>query len=205
MEFITQPIAGLTEKQAAARLDELTQQRGLTTYGGICASGPNSASPHHQTGDRVIQPGDAVIFDWGGRLEGYHSDITRTVHIGNPSEEFTKVYEIVRRANQAALDAVRPGVECQAIDAAARDLITAEGYGDAFIHRLGHGLGLDIHEEPYLVKGNTLPLAEGMVFSDEPGIYLEGRFGVRIEDAVVCTAEGGERLNEATRDLIIMQ
>lgn len=205
MEFITQPIAGLTERQAADRLIELTRKRGLDVHGGICASGPNSASPHHHTGDRVIQAGDAVIFDWGGTLEGYHSDVTRTVHIGEPSEEFKKVYDIVRRANQAALDAVHPGVECQAIDAAARDLITAEGYGDAFIHRVGHGLGLDVHEEPYLVKGNTLPLAEGMVFSDEPGIYLEGRFGVRIEDAVVCTAEGGKRLNEATRDLIIMK
>jgi Xaa-Pro aminopeptidase len=204
-EFVeSAQIAGLTEAQAAKKLGEMMEKQGLSWKGGICASGPNSASPHHHTGDRVIQRGDAVVFDWGSTYKGYHSDITRTVFIGEPTEEFRKVYDIVRRANQAAFDAVKPGVECQAIDKAARDVITAEGYGDAFIHRTGHGLGLDVHEEPYMVNGNTLPLEEGMVFSDEPGIYLEGKFGVRVEDIVVCTNDGARRFNEASRDLTVM-
>jgi Xaa-Pro aminopeptidase len=186
------------------RLSGLMQKRGLGASFGICASGPHSASPHHHTGDRVIQQGDAVVFDWGSTLEGYHSDVTRTVFVGQPTEKFRKVYDIVRRANQTALDAVRPGVACEDIDKAARDLITAEGYGENFIHRVGHGLGMDVHEEPYLVGGNKTQLQPGMVFSDEPGIYLEGEFGVRIEDSVVVTEHGGRRLNEATRDLTVM-
>ena len=202
--FIGEPIAGQTEREALARLTSLTEAQGLHVSWGICASGPNSASPHHHTGDRMIAEGDAVVFDWGGTLEGYNSDVTRTIHVGEPDGDFRRVYDIVRRANQAALDAVRPGVSCESLDRAARDLIASEGYGDAFLHRVGHGLGLDVHEEPYLVAGNDLPLEEGMVFSDEPGIYLDGQFGVRIEDAVVCTASGGERLNEATRDLVVL-
>lgn len=203
-EFITQPLAGQTEQEAIGRLLELTKARGLVPAFGACGSGPNSASPHHESGDRVIEAGDAVVFDWGGQLEGYHSDVTRTVHIGEPDDKFRRVYDIVRRANEAALRAVKPGVACEVIDRAARDLINGEGYGEAFIHRVGHGLGLDIHEEPYLVNGNAEPLAAGMVFSDEPGIYLAERFGVRIEDAVVCTESGGERLNEATRELTVL-
>lgn len=198
------PISGLTETEAMVRLQGFMAEQGLKGGFGICASGPNSASPHHHTGDRVIRQGDAVIFDWGAALEGYNSDVTRTVYVGEPTEEYRKVYEIVSRANQATFAAVKPGVPCQELDRAARKVITDAGYGPHFIHRVGHGLGLDVHEEPYLVEGNTLPLAEGMIFSDEPGIYLEGRFGVRIEDSVVCTAEGGERLNEATRELTVM-
>ena len=205
MEFIeTAQITGLTEKQAMDKLGRLMEKQGLEYSGGICASGPNSASPHHHTGDRTIQRGDAIVFDWGSDLDGYHSDITRTVFVGEPTDEYRKVYEIVRRANQAAFDAVKPGVPCEDIDKAARDLIVAEGYGDAFIHRTGHGLGLDGHEEPYMVSGNTLPLEPGMVFSDEPGIYLEGNFGVRVEDIVVCTETGARRFNEASRDITVM-
>lgn len=204
-EFIESgQISGLTERQAMDRLAGMMEKRGLGRSFGICASGPNAASPHHHTGDRVIQQGDAVIFDWGGTLNGYHSDVTRTVFIGNPTSEFRKVYDIVRQANQTALDAIRPGVPAESIDKAARDLITSAGYGDAFLHRVGHGLGMDVHEEPYLVGGNTTPLEVGMVFSDEPGIYLAGKFGVRIEDSVVVTETGGKRLNEATRDLTVM-
>lgn len=203
-EFITTSITGLTESQAFEQLSKPMRERGLAISFGICASGPNSASPHHHTGDRMVQPGDTVIFDWGGTLEGYHSDVTRTVHIGDPDDEYRKVYDVVLRANQTALDAVRPGAACESIDRAARAVITDAGYGDYFIHRVGHGLGLDVHEEPYLVEGNTLPLQVGMVFSDEPGIYIEGKFGVRIEDSVVCTETGGERLNEATRELTLM-
>lgn len=205
MEFIeTVQIAGLSEQQAMDRLGQLMEKQGLFNGGGICASGPNSASPHHHTGDRIIQRGDAVVFDWGRTLDGYHSDITRTVFVGEPTDEFRKVYDVVRRANQAAFDAVKPGVPCEDVDKAARDLITAEGYGDAFIHRTGHGLGLDVHEEPYMVSGNKLPLEPGMVFSDEPGIYLEGNFGVRVEDIVVCTETGARRFNEASRDITVM-
>lgn len=204
-EFIEGPaLSGLSETQAMKRLADLTEKRGISKVWGICASGPNAASPHHHTGDRVIQPGDAVIFDWGGKLDGYNSDVTRTVHVGPPSEEFRKVYQIVRDANQATLDAVKPGVPLQELDRTARKIITDAGYGDAFLHRVGHGLGLEVHEEPYLVEGNDLPLQAGMTFSDEPGIYLEGKFGVRIEDTVVCTEEGGVRLNHATRDLVFM-
>ncbi len=199
-----EPLSGLTERQALDRLLNLTMEQGTGKCWGICASGPNAASPHYSTGDRVIQEGDSVIFDWGGPVGGYYSDVTRTVHVGEPSDEFRKVYGIVLAANQVTLDAVRPGVACQELDRVARKLITDAGYGDAFLHRVGHGLGLEVHEEPYLVEGNELPLEEGFVFSDEPGIYLEGRFGVRIEDAVVCTADGGRRLNESTRELVVM-
>lgn len=204
LAFISQPLAGQTERQALARLLELTHERGLGPGFGLCASGPHSASPHHQTGERVIAPGDAVVFDWGGTLDGYRSDVTRTVVVGEPSAEFRRVYDVVLTANQAALDAIRPGVPCEAVDLAARRVIEEAGYGPAFLHRVGHGLGLDVHEEPYLVTGNDLPLASGMVVSDEPGIYLEGRFGVRIEDAVVCTDDGGVRLNEAPRELTVV-
>jgi Xaa-Pro aminopeptidase len=198
------PIAGLTETQAMERLSGLMAAQGTVPMFGICASGPHSAMPHHHTGDRVIQQGDAIVFDFGAELDGYLSDMTRTVFIGEPTDEQRKVYEIVLRANQAAFEAVRPGVPCEDIDKAARDLITAEGYGDAFIHRVGHGLGMDVHEDPYLVNGNTMPLAEGMVFSDEPGIYLAGNFGVRIEDTVLCTEDGALRLNAAPKDLTVM-
>ncbi|MBA2247031.1 MAG: aminopeptidase P family protein [Chloroflexia bacterium] len=198
------PISGLSERDALGRLTELTAERGLTRIWGICASGPNAASPHHATGERRIAEGDAVIFDWGGSLGGYQSDVTRTVCVGAPADEFRTVYDVVLRANQATLDAVRPGVPIEELDRTARKLITDAGYGAAFIHRVGHGLGLDIHEEPYLIEGNDLPLGAGMVFSDEPGIYLKGKFGVRIEDTVLCTAEGGVRLNNATRELTVL-
>jgi Xaa-Pro aminopeptidase len=204
-EFIQSgPISGLTELQALQRLIDISTAKGLHDVHGIAGSGPNSASPHHSGNDRIIQRGDAVIFDWGGLINGYHSDVTRSVHVGEPGDEYRKVYETVKQANQAAFDAVKPGVELQEIDRAARTLITGEGYGEAFLHRVGHGLGMEIHEEPYLVEGNDLPLSPGMVFSDEPGIYLDGRFGVRIEDTVVCTEDGGRYLNNATRDLVVM-
>ena len=203
--FRHRSIVGLTEREAIAQLLELTAEQGLGVSWGICASGPNAASPHHVAGDRKIEPGDAVVFDWGGTLDGYHSDITRTVWVGpDPDPEYVAVYGTVLAANRAALAAVRPGVPCEAVDRAARDVIEAAGHGAAFIHRTGHGLGLDIHEEPYLVAGNTLPLAAGMVFSDEPGIYLAGRFGVRVEDTVVCTETGGECISHARRELTTM-
>ncbi len=200
-DFIARPLSGQTEMQALARLLELTHATGLEPGFGHCSSGPLTASPHYAGGDRAIGPGDVVVFDWGGRLEGYHSDVTRTVVVGEPEPEFVRAYEATLAANEAALRAVAPGVACEAIDLAARAVLEDAGYGEFFIHRVGHGLGLSIHEEPYLVTGNTLPLAAGMVFSDEPGVYLPGRWGIRIEDAVLCTDTGGERLNEAPREL----
>ena len=203
-EFLTFSITGLTEWQVRDHLLALLAARGLQPVFCNVGSGPNGASPHQTASDRVIGPGDAVVCDWGGTLESYNSDVTRTAHVGEPSPEFVSAYEAVLAANQAAFEAVRPGVPCQEIDRAARSVLTQAGFGDAFIHRTGHGLGLSLHEEPYLVEGNTLPLAAGMVFSDEPGVYFPGQFGIRIEDTVVCTADGGRRLNEATRALRVM-
>lgn len=206
-EFLsTETLAGKSERQAARTIANLMEHHGLGDPAFlICASGPHSASPHHMVSDRVIEVGDAVVFDFGGSVEGYKSDLTRTVHIGEPSEEFRTVYAVVEQARAAAFATVRPGVSCGSIDHAAREVIEAAGFGEFFIHRLGHGLGLDVHEEPYLVAGNETPLAAGMVFSDEPGIYMPGRFGVRIEDSVVCTATGAELLNHASRDLRILR
>jgi D-alanyl-D-alanine dipeptidase len=142
--------------------------------------------------------------DFGGVRDDYCSDITRTVFVGEPSEEERSVYGLVRAAQQAAFDAVRPGVPAHDVDRAARAVISDAGYGDRFVHRTGHGIGLEVHEPPYIVEGNETPLQAGMTFSDEPGIYLPGRFGVRIEDQLVVTADGAERLNEASRDLTVV-
>ena len=170
---------------------------------GIVGSGPNGASPHHEAGDRLIQDGDTVVLDFGGRIGGYCSDLSRTVTIGEPPPEVKEVHAVVREAQESAFRAIRPGVAAQDIDRTARRVIAEAGYGDMFIHRTGHGIGLDEHEDPYLVEGNEQPLEPGMCFSVEPGIYLEGRFGVRIEDIVTVTEEGARRLNEAPRDLLI--
>ena len=203
-EFIRQPVAGLTELEAKDRLEAALKARGVTPAFCIVASGPHSASPHHNAGDRVIQEGDALVVDWGGKLDGYYSDVTRSAHVGQPSAEYEAAYAAVLAANEIAFSAVLPGVPCEEVDRAAREFLTARGYGEAFFHRVGHGLGLAVHEEPYLVAGNDLPLAEGMVFSDEPGVYFPGTFGIRIEDTVVVTADGGEKLNHATRALTIL-
>ena len=176
----------------------------------IVGSGPNSASPHHDPADRVIGPGDPIVLDIGGTLSGYGSDITRMLWVTGgdtargPSPEFLAIFDLVRRANEAATAAVRPGVGCTALDEVAREIIRAGGYGEAFIHRLGHGIGLDAHEEPYLVAGSADVLEPGHAFSIEPGIYLAGRFGVRLEDIVVCTSDGPDVLNRAPRDLMVV-
>lgn len=201
----TVKITGRSEREAGEILADLLAEQGLSrpTFM-IVGSGPNSASPHYLTGDRTIQDGDAVVFDFGARWNHYTSDITRTVYIGEPTDEYRKVYNIVLQANRAALAAVRPGVACQEIDRAARKVIDDAGYGEYFVHRVGHGLGLDGHEEPYMVEGNTLPLRPGMVFSDEPGIYMPGKFGVRVEDILLCTEDGGESFNHCDRELTTM-
>jgi Xaa-Pro aminopeptidase len=170
----------------------------------IVGSGPNGASPHHDPGEREVREGDPVVLDFGGRVSGYCSDMTRTVSVGDPSDEMKEVHEIVRRAQDAAFEAVTPGVPAEEIDRAARTVIEQAGYGHDFIHRTGHGIGLEEHEAPYLVEGNTELLQPGMCFSIEPGIYLDGRFGVRIEDIVTVTAKGATRLNHAPRELAVV-
>jgi Xaa-Pro aminopeptidase len=172
----------------------------------IVGSGPNGASPHHELSDRRIAEGDVVVVDIGGQTAtGYRSDSTRTYAVGRaPGGDVAEWYAVLQAAHQAATDAVRPGVTCEAVDAAARDLIAAAGWGEHFIHRTGHGIGLDSHEAPYVVAGNDLPLVAGMAFSIEPGIYLAGRCGARIEDIVVCTDDGVRTLNERPRDLVVL-
>jgi Xaa-Pro aminopeptidase len=171
----------------------------------IVASGPNGASPHHEVSDRVLREGDPVVVDIGGTMpSGYCSDETRTYALGRPPADFLAYYEVLREAQQAACDAVRPGVTCEAVDAAARDVITAAGHGDRFIHRTGHGIGLETHEDPYIVSGNTVALEPGMTFSVEPGIYAPDRHGARVEDIVVCTETGHERMNHVDRTLHVI-
>jgi Xaa-Pro aminopeptidase len=170
----------------------------------IVGSGPNGAIPHHSPGDRVLQAGDAVVVDIGGTMpSGYCSDCTRTYAIGAPPADFAAYYQVLQAAQEAAFRTVRPGVMAETVDAAAREPITAAGYGEFFVHRTGHGIGLETHEEPYIVSGNTEELEPGHAFSIEPGIY-PGENGARIEDIVVCTGDGCERLNNATRDLVIV-
>lgn len=198
-------LEGKSERDVADQLGELLVQMGhekaaFTIVGG----GPNAASPHHEPGGRTIQGGDAVVMDFGGRVGGYCSDITRTVVVRQPPREFGHIYEIVLEAQDRAFRAVKPGVPAQAIDRAARQVIEGAGYGGLFMHRTGHGIGLEEHEEPYLVAGNAEPLRPGMCFSIEPGIYLPGRFGVRIEDIVTVTEDGAQRLNHAERDLQVV-
>lgn len=197
-------IQGRSEREVGRMLEDMLRDRGLTDVWQIVAGGPNAASPHHFSGDWIIAEGDAVVLDYGGSLDGYQADITRTVHVGRPGDEFVHVYEIVRQSQEAGVAASEPGVRAGEVDRAARAVIEAAGYGDFFIHRTGHGIGLEIHEEPYIVAGNTLTLELGMTFSVEPGIYLPGRFGVRIEDIVVIVEAGARRLTDATRELVIL-
>jgi Xaa-Pro aminopeptidase len=204
-EIVRLSFAGRRELDVAGDLARLLRDHGHELVGfTIVGSGPNSASPHHDSGDRTIRPGDAVVMDFGGVAGGYWSDITRTVFVGEPSDEQRHVYDAVRGAQQAAFEVIRPGVTCEAIDRAARAVIEESGYGERFIHRTGHGIGIELHEPPYIVQGNATPLEPGMTFSDEPGIYLPDRFGVRIEDQVEVTTEGAGRLNEASRELTVV-
>ncbi len=172
----------------------------------IVGSGPNGASPHHKLSERVVQAGDLVVVDIGGETAtGYRSDCTRTYVVGGePDAEVAEWYAVLQDAQEAAVAAVRPGVTAEQVDAVARDRIAAAGWGEHFIHRTGHGIGLDTHEAPYIVAGNDLPLESGMAFSVEPGIYLAGRCGARIEDIVVCTDEGVRTLNRGPRELVVL-
>ncbi len=199
------PFAGRKEADVAADLDRLLRAHGHSQVDfTIVASGPNGTNPHHGAGERVIERGDMVVLDFGGLLGGYGSDTSRTVHVGEPTDEERRVHDIVRAAQEAGFRAVRPGVACQEVDRAARAVIEDAGYGEYFIHRTGHGIGVTTHEPPYMVEGEEQPLVPGMCFSVEPGIYLPGRFGVRIEDIVTVTEDGGRRLNDTTRELVIV-
>lgn len=204
-------LVGRTEADVAREVrDALIEEGHETAQFAIVASGPNSASPHHEASDRIIGLGEPIVLDIGGTLGGYSSDITRTLWVTGgdgtegPDERFRELFEILYEAQASGTRAVRPGVACESIDAAARSVIDAAGYGAAFFHRTGHGIGLDGHEDPYIVAGNDLPLEAGMAFSVEPGIYLVGEYGARIEDIVVCGEDGPIVLNEAPRGLAVV-
>lgn len=203
---LSQLQAGMTEREVAGLLMvEILRAGGEgVPFQPIIVAGPNAASPHAVPSDRPIRPGETVVIDCGATVEGYASDITRTVAIGRLPEEMIQVYEVVREANAAGLARAGPGVAAQEVDRAARAVIEAGGYGAYFIHRTGHGLGLEGHEPPYIVEGNQEPLQAGMTFTVEPGIYLPGRGGVRIEDDVVVTSEGAESLTTFPRELTVL-
>ncbi|MEV0335044.1 Xaa-Pro peptidase family protein [Nocardia sp. NPDC050717] len=195
--------AGRTEADVAADITAAIIEEGHTEAAFvIVGSGPHGADPHHAVSDRVIEPGDVVVIDIGGPVEpGYFSDSTRTYVLGAPSERVAERMALLEAAQAAAVAAVRPGVTAESIDAAARTLLADAGLGDAFVHRTGHGIGLSVHEEPYIVAGNDLVLEPGMAFSIEPGIYFRGEWGARIEDIVVVTADGVESMNNRPHGL----
>lgn len=195
---------GRTEAEVGADIDALMRAEGHEQAAFIIVgSGPNGASPHHDVSERRLQRGDTVVVDIGGpNPAGYNSDCTRTYAVGEPERERAEIYAVLQRAQQAAVDAVRPGVSAESVDAAARSVLAGAGYGERFIHRTGHGIGLDVHEEPYIVGGNQLELAEGMAFSIEPGVYFDGQWGARIEDIVVVTADGVRALNTRPHELV---
>lgn len=195
---------GLIESEVVDEIKRLFAENGVEelSFNPIVGAGKHGAIPHHTPGETEITDGDMIVLDLGGIKDHYCSDITRTIVVGEPTDKMIKVYDIVRRAQEEAFQAVKPGVPLKEIDAAARDVIKEAGYGDYFTHRTGHGLGIQVHEEPYVTPVNEQLLEEGMVISIEPGIYLKGQFGVRIEDIVVVTSRGGERLNKASLDLV---
>ncbi|WP_268221097.1 aminopeptidase P family protein [Streptomyces sp. EMB24] len=197
--------SGRPESEVAADLAALLRRFGHSQVDfTIVASGPNGANPHHEAGDRRIGRGDMVVLDFGGLKDGYGSDTSRTVHVGEPTEEERRVHDVVREAQEAGFRAVRPGAACQDVDRAARAVIAEAGYGEYFVHRTGHGIGVTTHEPPYMIEGEERPLVPGMCFSVEPGVYLPGRFGVRIEDIVTVTEDGGRRLNDTERGMVIV-
>ncbi|GAA4842926.1 aminopeptidase P family protein [Luteimicrobium xylanilyticum] len=204
-EIVHMRFAGRRETEVAADLADLLRQFGHEQVDfTVVGSGPNGANPHHEAGSRVIADGDLVVLDFGGLRYGYGSDTTRTVSVGEPNAKQQEVHDVVRAAQQAGVDAVRPGVACQDIDRAARAVITEAGYGPQFLHRTGHGIGVTTHEPPYMVEGETQPLVPGMCFSVEPGVYLAGEFGVRIEDIVTVTDDGVRGLNTTDHGLRVV-
>jgi Xaa-Pro aminopeptidase len=204
-EIVKVRFAGRRETEVAGDLAELLRGFGHEQVDfTVVGSGPNGANPHHEAGDRVIEEGDSVVLDFGGLMFGYGSDTSRTVSVGEPSARLREVHEVVRQAQQAGVEAVRPGVACQEVDRAARRVITEAGYGEQFIHRTGHGIGVTTHEPPYMIEGEEQPMVPGMCFSVEPGVYLPGLLGVRIEDIVTVTDDAGLRLNSSPRELHVV-
>ncbi|MEV0083556.1 Xaa-Pro peptidase family protein [Saccharopolyspora sp. NPDC050642] len=199
--------AGRTEAEVGADISAAIIEEGHTEVAFvIVGSGPNGASPHHDVSDRVIERGDVVVVDIGGPIaEGYNSDCTRTYSVGEPAQaDVRETYAVLEAAQRAAVEAVRPGATAESIDAAAREPIAAAGFGEYFVHRTGHGIGLDVHEEPYIVGGNAASLEPGIAFSVEPGIYLPGRWGARIEDIVIVTEDGVESVNNQPHELVVL-
>jgi D-alanyl-D-alanine dipeptidase len=198
--------SGRSERDVSRDIIEMTLEEGheMAQFW-IVASGPNAASPHHEPGDRIIETGDVVIVDFGGKLDGYCSDVSRTFSVGEPSDRAVEVHAMVAEAQAAGRAAATVGTPCEDVDAACRRVITEASYGEFFIHRTGHGIGMDGHEAPYLVEGNDRRLESGMAFSIEPGIYLPGELGVRIEDICVASDEGLLVLNRADRSLVVVE
>jgi Xaa-Pro aminopeptidase len=197
------PLVGRTEADVSADISARLLAEGHDTVNfAIVAAGANAASPHHDASDRVITADEIVLCDFGGTLDGYCSDITRCVFTGEPPAEITDAYAVLHTAQQAGVAAAVVGTPCEEVDRVGRRIIAAAGFGDNFIHRIGHGIGMEEHEDPYMVEGNSRPLAAGHAFSVEPGIYLQGRWGMRLEDIVVATAAGPEALNTADHALV---
>ena len=204
-EMRARPFGGRSESDVHRELVERMLDAGHERANfAIVGSGPNGASPHHEAGPRVIDPGDVVVCDFGGSMHHYCSDITRLFAVGEPTAEVRATYAVLVDAQEQAVRAARVGTTGEEVDATARRVIADAGFGDRFIHRTGHGIGVETHEEPYIVAGNRTPLQSGNAFSIEPGIYLPGRFGLRLEDIVVATPDGPERLNQAPRDLAVV-
>lgn len=191
--------AGMTELDVVDIIDAAFAEQGAKRLFAIVGAAKNGAFPHHQSGSTVIQDGDVLVVDLGGTKDGYPSDITRSIVVGTPPEDYEKVHKIVDDAVNAGLEAIRPGVVASEVDAAVRGVIEDAGYGEYFVHRTGHGLGLEIHEPPYVSSSSTIVLDEGMVFSVEPGIYLPNRFGIRLEEIVIVREDGVEIFSELAR------
>ena len=204
------PLVGRTEAEVSAQIGRRIIEEGHQKVNfAIVASGPNAASPHHDAGDRVIRAGEAVLFDFGGTMAdadgvGYCSDITRCVHIGDPAPGFAALYEVLLASHAAGVAAATVGTPCEAVDAAARAVIDDAGYGGFFIHRTGHGIGVEAHEHPNIVVGNDLPLVAGHAFSIEPGIYVPGEWGARLEDIVVAAVDGPDAMNLVDHGLAVV-
>ncbi len=200
------PLAGRTEAEVSAELSRRLVAEGHQTVNfAIVAAGENAASPHHDAGGRVIRGGEVVLCDFGGTMDGYCSDITRCVSIGEPPAEVADAYAVLLAAQRAAVAAAVVGTPCEEVDATARRIISGAGWGENFFHRIGHGIGMEAHEEPYIVAGNTLPLAAGHAFSVEPGIYVAGRWGMRLEDIVVAADDGPEPMNRVDHALVAVE
>jgi Xaa-Pro aminopeptidase len=199
-------VPGRTEADVAADIARAIVAEGHSEAAFvIVGSGPNGADPHHECSERELEAGDVVVVDIGGPYDpGYNSDSTRTYSIGAPDPEVARRYSVLQQAQRAAVEAVRPGVTAEQVDAAARDVLAEAGLAEVFVHRTGHGIGLSVHEEPYIVAGNDLPLQEGMAFSVEPGIYFPGEWGARIEDIVIVTGDGAMSVNQQPHDLVVV-